>query len=214
MSEERIHFRNREGLAIEGRIRRLPGTCAAIVTHPHPLYGGDMQNHVVAALVRTYQRLDFTTLRFNFRGVGRSEGGYGEGVGEKEDVRAAMDLLLSEGKTRLHLAGYSFGAWVIAHGLAGFPEAETAILVSPPAGFMDFGAMAPNRKIGLVVTGGADEIAPAAMLESLVPRWNPSAVLKVFSAVDHFYSGGIGELEAAVADYVRGSGGCAQKEGA
>lgn len=203
MSEEKVFFEN-EGLTLEGLISRQPGACGAVITHPHPLYGGDMHNPVVVALARAYRRLGFTTLRFNFRGVGSSQGVYGGGEAEQADLRAAHDLLVGEGKTRVDLAGYSFGAWVIAHALERLPEARDVVLVSPPAAFMDFGGLKRLPQLRLVITGKSDEIAPADLLERLVPQWNPEAVLKVIAGADHFYGGKVQELQAVVEECVRG----------
>ena len=97
-----------------------------------------MFNNVVESVVRAYRQKDYTTLRFNFRGVGRSEGSHGQGQGEREDVRAALAYLRELGKSSTDLAGYSFGAWVNALALKDFVPAKRIILVSPPVNFMDF----------------------------------------------------------------------------
>jgi len=89
MKEERVFFKS-NGLKIEGLISESETLNGVVVTHPHPLYGGDMNNNVVESVVRAYGKKGYTTLRFNFRGVGRSEGGYDEGTGEQGDVRAAV----------------------------------------------------------------------------------------------------------------------------
>lgn len=93
-----------------------PGTDekGVVVTHPHPLYGGDMNNPVVATVANAYRRRGYGTLRFNFRGVGLSKGHHDDGNGEQADVRAAAAWMAEKGMTCLHLAGYSFGAWVNA----------------------------------------------------------------------------------------------------
>ena len=122
MAEERVFIQAGE-MKIEGRLDNAPGEKAAIVTHPHPLYGGDMNNNVVEALVQAYREKGYTTLRFNFRGVGQSGGSFDEGIGEQEDVKAALAHLGELGKSSIDLAGYSFGAWVNAFGLKGFDHA-------------------------------------------------------------------------------------------
>jgi len=201
LSEERVFFES-EGLALEGLISRRPGLRGAVITHPHPLYGGDMHNPVVAALVQAYGRAEFTTLRFNFRGVGSSRGTHGGGVGEQADLRAACDLLAREGKTQVDLAGYSFGAWVIAHALARLPQVRDVVMVSPPAAFMDFSGLQILDRLSLVITGNGDDIAPVDLLERLVPQWNPEAVLKVIPGTDHFYWGKVRELEAVLGEHL------------
>ena len=89
------------------------GPEGVVLVHPHPLYGGEMRNPVITAMMRTFQEHDWSTLRFNFRGVGASCGTYDEGRGEVDDLLAAVDCLRQEGVERVLLAGYSFGAWVI-----------------------------------------------------------------------------------------------------
>ena len=112
--EEKIQFNSGE-LSIEGRISRGQGSRAVVLTHPHPQFGGDMYNPVVESIGHVYQRQGITTLRFNFRGVGSSQGSYGNGIGEQEDVLAAMRCLRENGHGPIDLPGYSFGAWVNAH---------------------------------------------------------------------------------------------------
>jgi alpha/beta superfamily hydrolase len=112
MAEERISFEVM-GLKLEGMLANSPGDMGAVISHPHPLYGGSMHNSVVKAVAHAYQEEELSTLRFNFRGVERSEGDFGNGVGEQEDVKAALQTL---GKKNMDLAGYSFGAWVNALG--------------------------------------------------------------------------------------------------
>ncbi|RLJ02607.1 MAG: alpha/beta hydrolase, partial [Candidatus Aenigmatarchaeota archaeon] len=113
MKEEKVFFQAGD-VKIEGMLYNAPGEKGAVVTHPHPLYGGDMHNNVVETVVQAYREKGYATLRFNFRGVGRSTGSYDEGIGEQEDVRAALAYLTGTGKTSIDLAGYSFGAWVNA----------------------------------------------------------------------------------------------------
>lgn len=106
MTEDRIFFIS-EGLRIEALLQDAPGDRAAVITHPHPLYGGDMHNTVVTAIARAYRLRGWATLRFNFRGVGGSQGEYDEGRGEQEDLKAAIAYLQSRDKHRIDLAGYS-----------------------------------------------------------------------------------------------------------
>ena len=128
MAEERIFIQS-DGLKIEALIDESPGQAAVVVTHPHPLYGGDMYNNVVQSIISAYKQTGFTTLRFNFRGVGRSEGKHGQGIGEQEDIRSALAFLSEMGKASIDLAGYSFGSWVNALGLASFDLVKRVELV-------------------------------------------------------------------------------------
>ncbi|MCU0585939.1 MAG: alpha/beta hydrolase, partial [Desulfobacterales bacterium] len=144
------------GLELEGMLERVAGRQGVVVTHPHPLYGGDMDNPVVLAVCRAFRRKGFSTLRFNFRGHDR-------GVGECDDVRAAGAFLSEQDVTEIDLAGYSFGAWVNAAAGAGF---RRLVMVSPPLAFIDFKPLAPLANLHLIVTGSRDEIAPPGLIEA------------------------------------------------
>ena len=196
-------------LTLEGLLGRRPGAEGVVVTHPHPLYGGDMHNDVVEALVDAYARAGFTTLRFNFRGTGGSEGRFENGEGETEDVRHAAALLAASGSSAIHLAGYSFGTWVNARALDRMPEIRDVVMVSPPVDFMDFSFLGLEPRIGLVVTGERDEIAGASHVEALVPRWNPKATFRVIPGADHFYHGRTGALRAVLEEHLAAPGGLA-----
>jgi alpha/beta superfamily hydrolase len=183
-------------LRLEGMLETASPARAVVLTHPHPLYGGDMDNPVVLAVRRAYARKGVSTLRFNFRGVGESEGRYDNGAGERLDVIAAMAWLNARGITEIDLAGYSFGAWVNAGVTHGF---RRMIMVSPPVVFMDFGPAAPIANLELAVTGGRDDIAPAEAVSTYLSRWNPAAALEVIPEADHFYTGFFRTLENIIA---------------
>jgi len=172
------------------------------VTHPHPLYGGEMHSNVVEAVVRAYREKGYATLRFNFRGVGQSQGSYDEGVGEQADVAAALAYLAELGKTSIDLAGYSFGAWVNAQCTEALSDIHRMVMVSPPVNFMDFSFFRQCPKLRLVVAGSEDDIAPPAMIQEMLPVWNPNAVFKVIKGADHFYWGQTGEIEAVIGDLI------------
>ncbi|UCG99958.1 MAG: alpha/beta hydrolase [Deltaproteobacteria bacterium] len=195
MKEEKIRFHSK-GLLIEGLLCVREGERGVVVTHPHPLYGGTMYDQIVEALVTIYQGKGFSTLRFNFRGVGDSEGGYDQGKGEKEDVISALRYMYDRGKRDLDLAGYSFGAWVNAKVTDTESMPSSMIMISPPVTFLDFSFLSFNPKIEAVVTGGEDDIAPADKIRSLVFTWNPGARFEVIEGADHFYSGMIDALKS------------------
>ncbi|MGB5748365.1 MAG: alpha/beta fold hydrolase [Desulfobacterales bacterium] len=180
---------------IEGRLAEGDQPKGVVITHPHPLYGGDMHNNVVAAVSRTYQKLGFTTLRFNFRGVGGSQGNYGDGAGEQEDVRAAVAYLADIGIRQIDLAGYSFGAWVNALAVNDGLKVDNMVMVSPPVAFINFKPISALSSLKLIITGSLDDIAPAGMVENLYPAWNPTAKFEVISGADHFYGGFTDRLE-------------------
>jgi hypothetical protein len=190
---------------LEGLYSGRPGRRAVLVTHPHPLYGGNMLNNVVDSVIKAYGRRGHTTLRFNFRGVGKSEGAYSEGIGEQEDVAAALTYLLERGKPRqmeVDLAGYSFGAWVNILGLARFSAARRLILISPPVAFLDFSPLCAISKIELVIVGARDEFAPADQVSRIVHTWNPQARLRVVADADHFYGRATSEIETVLDQYL------------
>ena len=167
-----------------------------VISHPHPLYGGDLDNPVVEALASVYRQLGYTTLRFNFRGVGASDGVYDDGRGEQDDLRAAAAYLVGLGKTVSDLAGYSFGAWVQVHLNPSIATVRRQLLVAPPVAYLAFDAIAELPPQLVVVTGDQDRIAPAALLREQAHRWRPEVRLHVLPGVDHFYSGALQRLAA------------------
>lgn len=199
--EERVVIES-GGLKLEGLLENLPGEKGVVVTHPHPLYGGEMHNNVVEAVVNAYHSKGYTTLRFNFRGAGASQGAYDEGRGEQEDVAAALDYLHALGKREIDLAGYSFGAWVNALGSERFHLARRLVLISPPVNVVDFSFLKLDPKIRLVVVGTRDEIAGHRAVEEMLPHWNPEATFKVIQGGDHFYGGRTGELQSMISEFL------------
>jgi hypothetical protein len=196
--EEVIDFTSGE-LRLAGALARTVGERAVIIAHPHPLYGGDMDNPVVRAIQQAYLHQGFSTLRFNFRGVGASEGRFDNGVGERADVQAALTWAAGLGMTDIDLAGYSFGAWVNA-GIGA--DCRRMVMVSPPVAFMDFGPPVAIERLSLIVTGGRDEIAPPAMIDRCRARWNPAAAFEVIPGADHFYTGFLKTLEDKIAAHI------------
>jgi alpha/beta superfamily hydrolase len=206
LEEEKRVFIQSGGLKIEGLLGGAQGQKAVVVTHPHPLYGGDMHNNVVEAIVKAYSEKGYTTLRINFRGVGQSDGSFDEGLGEQEDVEAALTYLQEMEKPSIDLAGYSFGAWVNARGLKGFVQVERMIMVSPPVNFIDFSFLDYNPKIRLVIAGSGDDIGPPEIIQKMLPNWNPDALFKIIQGADHFYWGKSGEIEKIVRNFLESEG--------
>jgi alpha/beta superfamily hydrolase len=191
-----------DGYEIEGRLEKSSLQRGVVITHPHPLYGGDMHNNVVAAIARVYRQKGYTALRFNFRGVGNSQGSYGDGVGEQEDVRAAVSYLADLGIGQIDLAGYSFGAWVNALAVRDESPLANMIMVSPPVAFIDFGSISGLGSLRLIVTGSRDDIAPPDRIKKSYAAWNAAARFEVISGADHFYAGYLDKLEAILATYL------------
>jgi len=182
-----------EGLLIQGELSK-----AVVVSHPHPLYGGDMHNHVVGFLARIFEESGWTTLRFNFRGVGRSQGDFDQGVGEADDVSAAVAYLKGLGLQPIVLAGYSFGAWVNAQAALMHPDVQRSILVSPPIGMMDFSFLAQDNKTRLIIVGDQDPYSPVSKIKNLVCSMTTPPPIKIVKGADHFFSFGSEELTAAI----------------
>jgi alpha/beta superfamily hydrolase len=201
MTEEQIFF-DSKGLKIEGLLENLKGEQAVVVTHPHPLYGGEMHNNVVEAITQAYREHGYSTLRFNFRGVGRSEGSYDDGKGEQEDVRAALKFLSGQGMSGFDLAGYSFGAWVNALSIEKLAQAKRMVMVSPPVNFVSFDFLKYDPKIQLVIVGNRDDIAGYKTIEKLMQEWNPEATLRLIDGADHFYWGYTEELKAIIGEFL------------
>jgi len=189
---------------IEGILEKNSETNGAVITHPHPLYGGNMHNNVVISITKTYQKMGYTTLRFNFRGVGNSQGSYGDGVGEQGDVRAAISYLDDLNIGQIDLAGYSFGAWVNALAATNNLNIKNMVMVSPPLAFIDFGSIADLGCLGLTVTGSRDDIAPPDLIKKSHAGWNAAAQFEVINGADHFYAGYINKLEAILTAYLEG----------
>ncbi len=173
-----------------------------IVTHPHPLYGGDMSNTVVELIVATFRSQRYSTLRFNFRGVGASQGSYSDGTGEAKDVCAAAHYLKNHKIQNLTLAGYSFGAWVNASVQCDGIAFEKMVMISPPVAFMNFHPVQPIENLRLVVTGSRDEIAPPDQIEKLLPLWNPAADFEIIDGADHFFWDHFKTLDKVLASYI------------
>ncbi len=199
MKEEGIFFESR-GLKIEGLYS--PGTVSkgVIVTHPHSQMGGTMLNNVVEALVAAFQGHGYATLRFNFRGVGRSEGRYEEGLGEQDDVKGAIAFMKEKGSEDITLAGYSFGAWVVSMAIAG-QDMSDVVMVSPPIDFVPFDFSNLTGRCGLIICGDRDQFCPLPSLEKIVRQLG--CRLEVLRDADHFYFGKEDKIKDFISDYLK-----------
>ena len=191
-----------EDYEIEGLFNKRDQDKGVVVTHPHPLYGGDMYNLVVETIVHVYYQKGYSTLKFNFRGVGKSQGGYDNGVGAQMDVLAAIAFLFETGIKQIDLAGYSFGAWVNAHAIREDAPVQNIMMVSPPVGFLDFQPTSAMSGLKFVVTGSSDDIAPVDIIRKTLPEWNPDARFEVIDGADHFYGGYLGQLESVLSSCI------------
>ena len=183
-------------LFLEGLFKKNSSSQGVVISHPHPLYGGDMHNSVVEIMHEAFDEMGWTTLRFNFRGVGQSQGNFDDGRGEQEDVAAAIRHLQLNGITKVTLAGYSFGAWVNAQAASTQAGVLGSILVSPPLAHFPF--LMNAAKILMIITGDSDPFCPLAELEKLMKDMDQPPPLKIISGADHFYSQGSSELRRAL----------------
>jgi alpha/beta superfamily hydrolase len=189
------------GLDLEGDLV-LPPNCTrgAVVCHPHPQYGGDMDNTVVCAGAGALQRAGCATLRFNFRGVGASTGVYGGGVGETEDARNAVRYLRARcGGALITLAGYSFGALVGLQAGISMEEVDRLIAVAPPLAFADLAFLSQCEKEKLFIVGDRDQFCSLAKLQQALATIAEPKTLRIVPGADHFFAG----HERGVADAVR-----------
>lgn len=177
-----------------------------IVCHPHPLYGGTMQNKVVDYLSRTLNDLGVGTLRFNFRGVGASEGEYAHGIGEAEDLRAVLDWSRKQRPEHpLWLAGFSFGAYVALSVAREYPLAAL-ITVAPPVNFFDFAKLTAPQCPWVLVQGEADEVVPAADVLAWAERQSPPPGIVRMPEVGHFFHGNLNTLRERLTVQLRQAG--------
>ena len=180
----------------------------ALILHPHPQFGGTMNNQVVYTLYHTFVERGFSVLRFNFRGVGRSQGIWDGGPGELSDAAAALDWLqaMNADAKSCWIAGYSFGAWIGMQLLMRRPEIDCFVSVSPPANSYDFAFLAPCPSSGLIVGAEKDEVVPIADIQKLVARLSLQKGITVESrtikGANHFYHDSLDKLAVDVDKYV------------
>jgi hypothetical protein len=195
---------------LEGRYQhnRTPGAPIAIMLHPHPQHGGTMNNKVVYALYHAFARRGFSVLRFNFRGVGRSQGTFDRGEGELSDAASALDWLqgFNENAGACWIAGFSFGAWIGMQLLMRRPEISGFVSIAPPANMYDFTFLAPCPSSGMIIQGVEDEIVPPASVEKLVEKLNAQRNLdidyRLIPGANHFFHDSLEQLNKHLGDYL------------
>ncbi|MCB9978471.1 MAG: alpha/beta hydrolase [Rhodospirillales bacterium] len=200
---------------LEGRYThsKTPGAPLALVLHPHPEQGGSMNNRVTHAMFQTMVQRGFSTLRFNFRGVGRSQGAFDRGEGELSDAAAALDWIqdLNPNAPHVWVAGFSFGAWIGMQLLMRRPEIRGFISVAPPANIYDFTFLAPCPSSGLIIHGSRDSIVPESAVEKLVQRLRAQRGIKIdYRVIDeasHFFNNHVDFLVANMHDHMNSIGG-------
>ena len=195
---------------IEGRYHpaRQKNAPIAIILHPHPQFGGTMNHPIIYQLYYAFVHRGFSALRFNFRGVGRSQGSFDHGQGELSDSAAALDwaqTINPEAKS-CWIAGFSFGAWIGMQLLMRRPEIASFVSVAPPASMYDFSFLAPCPVSGLVVQGDKDEVVAEAAVGKLVHKLHNQREItidyKVVGGANHFFHNHLEDLTEAVSDYL------------
>lgn len=208
MKEEQITFSSGE-LTLEAMIAR-PGTSTvergAVVCHPHPLYGGSMYNNVVEAALEAMWRLGWATLRFNFRGVGQSEGEHSGGSGEADDAAAAVRFMaheLSISPQNVVLAGYSFGAMAALKAASRLTDLGALMLIALPIRMADADTLKQFNGPLVLAAGDHDNYCPPAQLQAIHQTLGSRAQLKIINGADHFFGGYEAELADALEDMLR-----------
>lgn len=194
-----------EGRYQPGKDKTAP---IAIILHPHPRFGGTMNNQIVYRLFWMYQERGFTTLRFNFRGVGRSQGYFDHGVGELSDAASALDWVqtLHPDSRGVWIAGFSFGAWIGMQLLMRRPEIRGFISVSPPANMYDFNFLAPCPSSGIIVQGVNDEVVTPGAVQKLVDKLRTQKHITIhhdeIPRANHFYENEMELLMGSIDNYL------------
>jgi uncharacterized protein len=184
------------------------GPLAALVCHPHPVYGGTLQNKVVHAVARALCEGGLHVLRFNFRGAGGSAGAHDAGRGERDDARAALERLVelagpAAGEAgRLLVAGYSFGSWVGLSAALGDARVGARLAVAPPVNHYDFAPVAADGRPLAVIYAAGDELVPAALVEAWIASCRPPPRVTAVHGTGHLFHGKVHEVRAAAAGFL------------
>jgi uncharacterized protein len=195
---------------IEGRYHpaRQKNSPLAIILHPHPQFGGTMNHQIVYQLYYAFAHRNFAVLRFNFRGVGRSQGAFDHGQGELSDAASALDwaqTINTEARS-CWIAGFSFGAWIGMQLLMRRPEIEGFISIAPQPNIYDFSFLAPCPSSGLIIHGDADKVAPPKDVQGLVDKLHTQKGItitqKTMKGANHFFTGSEDVLLSECADYL------------
>lgn len=212
MPSETIFFTSADGLKLEGRFASPEGGQSKggiVLCHPHPQYGGSMSSKLIPAFQRAFVAAGWTALRFNFRGVGRSEGSFGGGTEEVSDVLGALERVRSEVAGMVAVVGWSFGSLVAMNAVAADGGVSSYAGVAPPvrAAFEGTFALPPMAELDgwkartLFVCGTEDPFCRPEDLKALAARV-PSAEVRIIDGADHFFSDHIDELSTTVVGFV------------
>ncbi len=194
-----------EARYMEGKEEDAP---IALFLHPHPMHGGTMNNKVIYNLFHTFHKRGFAVLRFNFRGVGLSEGSFAKGEGELADAAAALDWLQVMNPNAKHcwIIGFSFGAWIGMQLLMRRPDVIGFMSVAPPSNMYDFSFLSPCPASGLILQGSEDTVVPVDKQEELATRLTSQrhveVIYEIIDGADHFFSEHMSELQRICAEYL------------
>lgn len=178
--------------------------CWGIVCHPHPLMGGTMHNKVVTTLVKTFQGMGVNTVRFNFRGVGRSDGQFDDGQGELADLLTIVKWVeQSYPIQELWLAGFSFGAYIATKAAVQHPV-KTLVTVAPPVENFNMKLLQPYADKWVLVQGDLDDVVPASAVIAWGKSRDPKPMMLRFPQAGHFFHGQLGELMREITQVLRG----------
>lgn len=205
-----IFFNGPEG-RVEARYHSAGNTQAplAVVLHPHPLYGGTMNNKVVYNLYQNFVNNGFSVLRMNFRGVGRSQGKYDNGIGELADAASALDWiqLQNPDSRSCWICGFSFGAWISMQLMMRRPEIDGFVSVSPPVNMYDFSFLSPCPASGIITQGDLDSVVNEPAVAALGQKLNKQRGIEVqysmISGADHYYRTKMDELNETIDGYIK-----------
>jgi hypothetical protein len=203
-----VRFPSTDGLSLEGRFTAGDRDRGVVLCHPHPLYGGSMLTPVILTVEGAFREAGFTTLAFNFRGVGGSEGTHGEGRTEVADVAGALAHLRGAlaGDARLvAVAGYSFGSHIGGRAAAADPGVGLYLGVAPVVARTDYGFLAGVRGRVALIAGARDEYSDPARLEALAASLPARPWLRVLPT-DHFFADALDDLAAACAEAIAWAG--------
>jgi alpha/beta superfamily hydrolase len=196
---------NSSELKLEGWLAAPRGAShAVVICHPHPQYGGDMDNNVVVAVATRLQRSGIATLRFNFRGTGASQGSYDHGVGEGDDARSATELLRQRtGLATVTLAGYSFGAIIALKAGHDHAGVDRLVAVAPPATMFDLSFLDGCPKPKLLILGDRDQYCPYPALAQATTAMIGETQLEKVRGADHFFAGFEDRVSDSVLRFLR-----------
>jgi alpha/beta superfamily hydrolase len=185
-----------------------PDSPIALILHPHPQFGGTMNNQIVYNLYYAFTERGFSVLRFNFRGVGRSQGYFDNGPGELADAASALDWLqLQTPDSRsCWIAGVSFGTWIAMQLLMRRPEIDGFICVAPPANLYDYSFLAPCPSSGLLISGERDKVVPSASVAELAQKTKTQKGIRIdheiIDGANHFFAEQTEYLKRLTSDYI------------